>query len=44
MGKTMDIRKYIVPTLIPLTIGIERGFAFSNEGFEKDDETDAGWE
>lgn len=30
--------------MIPLTIGIERGFAFSTEGFDKDNEIDAGWE
>jgi len=40
----MKNKKYYIPTLIPLTIRIERGFAFSTEGFEKDDETDAGWE
>lgn len=40
----MKNKKYYIPTLIPLNVNIERGFAFSTEGFEKDDETDAGWE
>lgn len=40
----MKTEKYIVPALIPLTIGIECGFALSTEGFDKDDETDAGWQ
>ena len=40
----MKTEKYIVPTMVPLTIGIERGFSLSTEGFDKDDETDAGWQ
>lgn len=30
--------------MVPLTIGIEREFALSTEGFDKNNETDAGWQ
>ncbi|MGN0006531.1 MAG: hypothetical protein ACI35T_00365 [Alistipes sp.] len=40
----MKREKYSEPLLRLLNVKTESGFLASSEGFERDDQTDAGWE